>query len=62
MSPGHHCDEKEPNTIKTDTSKTKTETDVEEPETSEIKCIKECPRFHKPSKKWCYVECDGNKC
>ena len=60
MSPGHQCDEEQPNT--TETIENEIETDAEEPETSEIKCIKECPRFHKPSKKWCYVECDGNKC
>ena len=54
MSPGHQCensDDEEPN-------ESITETNTEETESSEIRCVKECPRYHKPSKQWC----DGIKC
>ena len=60
MTLTHQCEEAEnaydeepPINIKNDTL---------EEDTEEIKCVRMCPRVHKPERKWCYEECDGNKC
>ena len=63
MSPGHQCDNiDEEESSKNENEKSETEITAEESKSSELKCVKECPRYHKPSKKWCYMECDGNQC